>query len=872
VPDQLATLGAALAGRYTIERELGRGGMATVYQAEDLKHRRKVAVKVLRPELCAVLGGDRFLAEIRVTAGLQHPHLLPLFDSGTADGLLYYVMPLVEGESLRQKLEREKQLSMSEAIRIATQVASALDHAHRHGIIHRDVKPENILLHEGQAVVADFGIALALQSAGVDRLTGTGLSLGTPQYMSPEQVGGDRGVDARTDVYSLACVLYEMLAGQPPHTARTAQALMAKVVSEEPRPITDLRNRVPEHIAGALEQALAKLPADRFATMGEFAENLTDRVEARPRRAIAHAFPGWAPRAAGAVLAILATAAVVAWLNRGTTAASNVTRFVVAVPTGYTMLYGEKPDLAISPDGHELVYPTAGRLYLRALDRFDAQPIPGTEGAHTPFFSPDGAWLGFVRGPSLMKVPVTGGPAVKIADAFVGGGATWGRDGRVIYAGALGTQGLWAVPAAGGTPQQITSVNDSAGETNHMWPDLLPDGAVLYTALGPSGHARDARLVVQDLARGQRTVVVEGMTSGHYVAPGYLLYADATGTLLLQPFDWRERRTTGPARAVLQGLRISGWGGGVPYALSETGTLAYITGSELERFVLMQVDLHGKELRRFGPPRTAGGLALSPDGRSLAMGSQTANNSDIWLLDVASGRFDRFTFEITEDETPVWSPDGRRIAYSSAWVGQHRRVYVKTVGSAEPARLVYTGKQHLHLTSWSPDSRWLALQVYGPRSTDVWLLDLRDTTRLVPVATTAAAEEQAVFSPDGRWLAYSSDESGRREVYVVSLPGLGRTQQVSREGGVLPRWSASGDELFFFDRYYGESGRMMVARSAGARGSTWQEPVPLFDIARAQDFEVARDGRSMYFAAPNQDAAAHEVFVVENWLREVVPR
>lgn len=870
MPDQLATLSAALAGRYTIEHELGRGGMATVYQAEDLKHQRKVALKVLRPELSAVLGGDRFLAEIRVTAGLQHPHLLPLFDSGTAGELLYYVMPLVEGESLRRKLERERQLSVEEAIRIATQVASALAYAHRHGIIHRDVKPENILLHEGQALVADFGIALALQSAGVDRLTGTGLALGTPQYMSPEQVGGDRGLDARTDVYSLACVVYEMLAGQPPHTARTAQALMAKVVSEEPRPITDLRNRVPGHIAAALDRALAKLPADRFATIGEFADSLTDRFEVRALRPARFAFPRWTVWAAVAVLAGLGVAAAVAWVTRRTVAAPNVTRLVLPVPTGYTMLYGEKPDLAISPDGHELVYRTGGRLYIRALDRFDAQPIPGTEGAHTPFFSPDGVWLGFVRGPSLMKMPASGGPAVKIADAFVGGGATWGRDGRVIFAGALGSDGLWSVPAAGGTPQQITVVSDSASETNHMWPDLLPDGAVLYTALGPSGHSRDARLIVQDLARGQRTVVVEGMTSGRYIAPGYLVYGDASGTLLLQPFDWRDRRTTGPARAVLQGLRISGWGGGIPYALSETGTLAYITGSELERTVLMQVDLHGRELRRFGPPRTVGGLALSPDGRSLAMGTQMANNSDIWLMDVASGRFDRLTFEITEDETPVWSPDGRRIAYSSAWVGQQRRIFVKTLGSAEPARRVYTGKRHLHLTSWSPDSRWLALQEYGPRSTDVWLLDLADTTRLVPVATTAAAEEQAVFSPDGRWLAYSSDESGRREVYVVSLPGLGRTQQVSREGGVLPRWSASGDELFFFDRYYGESGRMMVARSAGARGNTWQEPVPLFEIARAQDFEVARDGRSMYFAAPNPDAAAREILVVVNWLQEVV--
>ena len=874
VPDQLAILRTALTGRYTIERELGRGGMATVYQAEDLKHHRQVALKVLNPELSAVLGGDRFLAEIRVMAGLQHPHLLPLFDSGAANDLLYYVMPYVDGESLRRKLEREKQLSMGDAIRIATQVASALDYAHRHGIIHRDIKPENILLHEGQALVADFGIALALENAAGERLTGTGISLGTPQYMSPEQVTGEARLDARTDEYSLACVLYEMLAGQPPHTAPTVQSMIAKIVSEEPRPITIFRGRVPAHIAGALAQALAKLPADRFDTVREFSESLDRReIPVAPpgvARASAVMFPRWIVWAAALVLVALGAVAMAKWLTR-TPVPSTVTRFAVPLPSGYSMLYGQEPDLAISPDGRTLVYRTGGRLFRRVLDSFDAQPIPGTEEAYTPFFSPDGAWLGFVHGSALMKVPVAGGPPVKIADAFVSGGATWSRDGQVIFAGALGNAGLWSVPAAGGTPQQITIVSDSASETNHMWPDLLPDGAVLYTALGPSGHAGDARLIVQDIAHGSRTVVLQGMTYGRYVAPGYLLYADVAGTLLLQPFDWRARRTTGPARAVLAGVRLSDWGGGVPYALSQTGTLAYITGSELQANVLLELDLRGKERRRFGPPRTIGHLAMSPDGHTFAMTIHTAMNDDIWLMDVASARFDRFTFEITEDESPIFSPDGRQIAYSAAWVGQQRHVFVKTLHGAEQTRLIYTGKRHLHLTSWSPDGRWIAFAEYSPRSTDVWLLDLRDSTRLVPVATTAAAEEQAVFSPDGRWLAYSSDESGQREVYVVSLPDLGRKQQVSREGGVLPRWSPTGDALYFFDRYVGERGRMMVARrAAGAGSAAWSEPVPLFEIAQAQDFAVSRDGRSIYFVAPNPSSAAHEINVAVNWLQDLL--
>src|SRR4051812_15660993 len=860
-------LQGALTGRYTIERELGRGGMATVYEAQDLKHRRKVALKVLRPEISALLGGERFLAEIRVTAGLQHPHILPLFDFGAAGELLYYVMPHVDGESLRGKLAREKQLSLAEAIRITTHVASALEHAHRHGIIHRDIKPENILLSEGQALVADFGIALALESAGADRLTGTGISLGTPQYMSPEQVAGEARLDSRTDQYSLGCVLYEMLGGEPPHTAPTVQSMVAKIMSEEPRPITRLRPKVPGHLATALGQALAKLPADRFDTVREFADAVADRREGHDRRALEAAFPRWAVWSALVVL--LAGAAAVAWLTRKPKVPTNITRFSVPVPAGYTMLYGQEPDLAISPDGRTLVYRTGGSLYIRALDAFEARPIPGTEEAHTPFFSPDGLWLGFVRGSSLTKVPVAGGPAVKIADAFVSGGATWTPDGRVIFAGALGNAGLWSVPATGGTPRQITVVSDSASETNHMWPDLLPDGAVMYTALGPSGHAADARIVVQDLATGKRTVLLQGMTYGQYVAPGYLLYSDGSGTLLLQPFDWRRRRLTGPARAVLAGARLSSWGGGVPYALSRTGTLAYVTGSELESYLLMEVDLKGRERRRFGPPRAFGQLSLSPDGRSLAMLISTATNSDVWLMDIATTRFDRFTFEPSEDESPVWSPDGRQIAYSSAWTGQQRHVFIKTIGGAEPARLVYTGDRHSHLTSWSPDARWIAFAEFSPRSTDIRLLDLKGSPRVTPVATTDAAEEQAVFSPDGRWLAYSSDESGRREVYVLSFPDLGAKQQVSRDGGVLPRWSAGGEELFFFDRYVGERGRMMLARRTAPGAVAWNEPTPLFEIAQVQDFVIAHDGRSIYLVAPNPSSGAHEIFVATNWLQDL---
>ncbi len=415
----LDRLTAALSDRYALEGELGAGGMATVYAAQDLKHNRKVAVKVLHPELAAIIGAERFLKEIEVTANLQHPHILPLFDSGAADSFLYYVMPRVEGESLRDKLDREKQLSIDESIEITEAVASALDYAHRHGVIHRDIKPANILLHDGQPVVADFGIALALSAAGGRRLTETGLSVGTPEYMSPEQAAGDRSVDARCDVYSLGCVAYEMLLGQPPHTAATAQAVIAKVIVEEPRRISAERRTVPPHVEYAVHRALAKLPADRFASAAEFRDTLSN-----PNAAVA--WPASVPLLAGddtwtrfvvknrwlrwvmpLSLVLLAGVAVWGWFRPTTQPPQSLAKFELAYEGGISW-QGARHALAISHDGSYIAYVGGGEtdqpLYLRPIDEIEATLLPGTEGALDPFFSPDGQWIGFATVTGLKKV------------------------------------------------------------------------------------------------------------------------------------------------------------------------------------------------------------------------------------------------------------------------------------------------------------------------------------------------------------------------------------------------------------------------------------------------------------------------------------
>ncbi|MDX1676126.1 MAG: serine/threonine-protein kinase, partial [Longimicrobiales bacterium] len=425
--EMIDRLNAALEGRYRIERELGQGGMATVYLAEDLKHSRKVALKVLKPELAAVVGGERFLTEIETTANLTHPNILPLFDSGEADSFLFYVMPYIEGDNLRDRLDGERQLSVDEAVRIATEVADALDYAHRHGVVHRDVKPANVLLHEGRPMVADFGIALAVSAAGGGRITETGLSLGTPHYMSPEQASGDRDVDPRTDVYALGCVLYEMLAGEPPYGGPTAQSVLARILTEEPRRVTEIRRTVPRHVDAVVTKALEKLPADRFDSAAAFKAALEDegfrheREGSGSARLEPTASSGTGSRsrslvAALAVALLLAAGlAVAGWLRPSD--APPVSRLEVNVDPPVALNWG--PAFAISPDGRLFLYRGPdGQLFVRSMSNLDPEPIPLTEGARTPAFSPDGEsvvyHIGSPGDDELRTFSLSGSPPVRL--------------------------------------------------------------------------------------------------------------------------------------------------------------------------------------------------------------------------------------------------------------------------------------------------------------------------------------------------------------------------------------------------------------------------------------------------------------------------
>jgi serine/threonine-protein kinase len=476
-------LNVAIADRYVIERELGAGGMATVYLAHDVKHERKVALKVLRPELAAVIGAERFLAEIKVTANLQHPHILPLHDSGEAESFLYYVMPYVEGQTLRDKLDHEKQLGIEEAVALAKDVASALDYAHRQGVIHRDIKPENVLIHDGQPLIADFGIALALSHAGGNRLTETGLSIGTPHYMSPEQAMGDRELDARSDVYSLGAMLYEMLTGDPPYTGSTAQAIVAKVITEKAPPVTAARETVPVHVAAAIAKALSKLPADRFSSASAFAAALSTpgfgSTEVGDAAATREARPARKPMtiALVAALVLMSVTAGAGWFSALRKPAAPVQRFELAVAPEFAIPPAFGSPLAISPDGQQYVFVGPGslgrQLWLRSMDRLDPVPLGGTDGAMSPRFSPDGRWIAFTAEQRLRKVPVTGGSPITLADSANGTlpGAAWLDDGTLLF--THGSWGLHRMPAAGGDAEPVVRIDSAAGG-GFFFPDGLP--------------------------------------------------------------------------------------------------------------------------------------------------------------------------------------------------------------------------------------------------------------------------------------------------------------------------------------------------------------------------------------------------------------
>jgi Tol biopolymer transport system component len=872
-------LSAALSGRYRIERELGAGGMATVFLAEDLKHDRKVAIKVLKPELAAVLGAERFVVEIKTTASMSHPHILPLFDSGTVDGFLFYVMPYIEGETIRDKLNRESQFGVSEAVRIAREVADALDYAHRRGVIHRDIKPENILLHDGRAMVMDFGIALAVSAAAGGRMTETGLSLGTPHYMSPEQATAEKEITPRSDVYSLASVLYEMLAGEPPHTAGTAQAVIMKIIAETVAPVTKLRKSVPANVAAAVATALQKVPADRFESAKAFSDALAN--PSFTTSSVSGAFDGAAgarrtglrERVAWTLVAALAAIAGYASLRPKESAPlGEIVQFDLALPATMSLQSRPGKAISISADGSTLLYSTLGPngiLYAkRRLNDVTPTLIPGTEGVSFAELSPDGQWMAFFTDSTLRKIRTSGGPATTLA-VTAPGALSWGRNDTIVIGGVRGVpsrRSLASVSAGGGAVHEVVSPDTGKLPAWHLAPRIVDDaGIVLFTSFGRATEF--SRIGIAPLNGGASTLLeppVGGIALG--VIEGQLVFSRLDGAIAAVPLDVTNRRIRGEPIVLVDDAAPG------RASLADNGTLVYETGSG--RLTLVMVDQKGSVRSLFTVPRPDVQPRWSPEGKRIVLAHGPGGGSDIWVYDVSVPNSPPTANRLATAAgvnhiKPEWSHDGKRIyfALTKPDSGDINSIWSQVAdGSAQPEPFVNVPNRSVAEVSLSRDGRMAAFRVGSQTlatNMDIWYRSLVGDTALKPLLTSPAFSERGpVLSPDGKWLAYVSNESSRNEVYVRAFPGPDSKWPVSSRGADEPMWSRDGRRLF-----YREANKMMAA-SVTTNGGTFAITAreALFDdrfmrTTNHANYDVAPDGNGFLMVQRGDSASAVKIVI-----------
>jgi len=892
VPELPAALRQALADRYALVRELGQGGMATVYLAQDLRHQRQVAVKVLRPELSAVIGADRFLSEIRTTANLQHPHILPLFDSGVVqvgrdgresrEGLdaegsapatfatpatfLYYVMPFVEGVSLRDRLSREKQLPVAEALRIATEVASALDYAHRHGVVHRDIKPENILLHDGSALVADFGIALAASKSGGSRMTETGMSLGTPHYMSPEQAMGEREITGRSDIYALGVVTYEMLTGDPPFTGSTAQAIVARVMTEPPRSLTGQRHTIPESVEAAVLTALEKLPADRFASAADFAAALTDT-----RSSTRLARPGRRPRPAR----LLSAAAVLALL-------AGVTGFLLARRTERPSLPMEftrstrvtwEPGLeilpAISPDGRSVAYASGNmasmQIYVRPVSggRSIRLTDDSTGVQSHPSWSPDGTRVLFLQNDGISSAPAAGGPARPEIPPVRSGplaAAVWSPDG---------TELAW-------TARDSLFVRDASGRSRALAafhePNVCswsPSGAFIACGSGnlfslvvggAFGNISPSSIVVCRVSDGRVTRVTDSVTVNQ--APVWS--PDSRWLYFVSsrhgPRDIYAQRMTGAGDAAGPPIRLTTGLDVHTFSLAADGRRLAFASLDVRSNVWTAslTDTSAAPVQVTTGSQITENVTVTADGRWLYYDSDLTGNMDLYRMRLPAGAAERLTTDPADDFAPELSPDGREVVFHS-WRGGHSRdVYVMPLDGGPTQRVTDTPIQEA-LVTWSPDGNALAFCEFTANG-GIWI-----ARRVNGVWEKAVRRLDhgfwPVWSPDGRYLAFTTAVvDGLLGVVPV---GEGTERFVMDPATAVPAarpvWSRDGASLLF--RGVHQSGREMVYRVPVNGGTA---PRPVSGLSGAQGAAVqggwaSAAGRA-YFSSVEQQS---DVSVIE---------
>jgi serine/threonine-protein kinase len=871
VSEPLDHLNSILADRYRIERELGAGGMATVYLAHDVRHDRKVALKVLKPELAAVIGPARFLAEIKTTANLQNPHILPLHDSGVIDGTVYYVMPFVEGESLRDRITREKQLPIPDAIRITTAVADALQYAHSHNVIHRDIKPENILLHDGHALVADFGIALAAKTAD-SRLTETGMSLGTPHYMSPEQAMGERDLDARSDIYALGCVLYEMLTGQPPFTGPTAQSIAAKVITEEPVPPSRMRGTVDETLDDAVLTALEKLPADRFPTAAAFANALagnpsTSTIRRHQRKTIISARKPWTVIATATAAVMLALIALSGWAlmhDRRPSSAPTVydaalpdsapMAFVSAAQSGYGLAV---TNISIASDGSFVVYSAATGdntiLWWRSLRDTRTRAIPGTEGAENPQISPDGSRVAFISNKRVMVVPIAGGTPKQLFVAGIPATLQWTSPAQLLLVHSDGTRLTW-LDVDAGTVKDLTIFRCTLGK----W---LPESMELLCGLNGTAWTVDPETGKQNSitvrsSDGSNAGYAQG--SDFRVIDGrYIVYMSTSGELTAASYDLKARQM-GRSVPLIPGVRRESAGSG-QFDIAENGTLAYTPGDNTPLVNIVKME-KGKEavplpietnfFQRFDLTmngRWLAGIVIGPQSQELRIYDLKNGQSFTWLRAIS---FRHALWNREGTKILAFLRDGTHayIVYGSPWSNAAPDTLLTDDPTKPFSEPVDFPDDH-HVLAY--DTRTGVSQLFDPSVHPAKLDPLDLQVRF------------AIVSPGGKFVAYQGRDN---RIMVTSFPPKSDRFQVASDG-VEPMWLSDSEILFRSGiSWYSSRVNPLTGEPTGTP-ELWGKD-PRFSDTSGWSNRASHDGGIIYAQGPPQSTARF-IRVVPDWINQM---
>jgi eukaryotic-like serine/threonine-protein kinase len=882
-------------GPYEIMAVAGSGGMGEVYRARDTRLDRIVAIKVLPEALLQDPGRrQRLEREARAVSSLSHPHICTLHDVGHQDGVDYLVMEYLEGETLAKRLQKGP-LTPDQVLRYAMEIASALDTAHRQGIVHRDLKPGNIMLTRAGAKLLDFGLARAHAEApaGISGLTATptrsdpltaeGTMVGTMQYMAPEQLEG-KPADARSDLFSFGTVLYEVATGRKAFQGKSQASLIAAILTSEPPPLLTLQPLTPPELEWVVRGCLAKDPQERWQSAHDVMLMLKGIADAGPQAGIAA--PGAArvkahERAWMATAILLGLAIVpfaISYVRRPATEPRAI-RSAILPPEKSTFLFSgiSSGPVVISPDGARLAFVARtpeGRnlLWVRSLDMVTARPLEGTDGATFPFWSADGRFIGFFADAKLKKIDASGGSTQTLCDASIGRGGSWNSEGTIIFAPDVNNS-IYRVSATGGEPTPVTALDESRHQYNHRWPYFLADGRhFLFFARSPDGEYNGT--YVGSLDSKEQKLLLPGASNALYAPPGYLLFVRERA-LMAWRFDARSLEFTGEAVPVAESVGVNGSAQRAGFSVSSNGILAYQGGGVESGWQLVWFDRAGKQFGTVGETAIHLFHRLSPDGQKVVeqINDARTGNVDLWIYDLARGVKTRLTFEPANESWPVWSPDGTHIAYASNRK-LHFQIYQRAssgVGAEEP--LFEEPDTEARPLSWSRDGRYLAFmrrQVRGTTRADIWILPLFGDRKAFPILQSPFEESMAAFSPDGRWLAYESNESGKIEVYVTPFPGAGGKWQVSAAGGSAPRWRGDGLEL-----YYLAADNKLMAVGISPKGPTLEIGAvrSLFQarpvVGPGGGYDAAWDGKRFLIDTETEQAAGEPITLVVNWTADL---